>query len=384
MTHAGPHTSSVPTRLFEALRNERRFDIEYRDGRKDREQLTRIPNYKVLKQTGLLHRLGVLYEPFVYAARVAIPLIALGQFFYALIVAALDRGRHTGGDVHIFATADTNVPVIRSAISHLTGRATADDIPNALGLRALAGRCGVRGVIAALESWVHLYSLILRSARDERMDLLLHARDACLLSLLAHHAVASPRDRFFTDAHYGRQAYLLSHLSARLTIVQHGYTDGRIPFEHPFGHLECLYVCDESFVEAFERYFKIDEWRILSFHRTLTANPYSDRGVFLASSFPSIDEEIELLSRLARTGVEIIVKLHPNHIYDARQKRLLGLASHVCRSDEYPACRVFVSYASFLEYEYRMAGVATYSIARSSVETVAEGIVERCAYRSAR
>jgi hypothetical protein len=365
---------SISTVLFEALRNERRLDIEYRRRSGSSDEFRRIPNYKIMKQAGLIRRLGILYQPFLYTSCAVIPVLTVGQFAYALLVAALSKWPPPVGDVHIIATAANNVPMIQSAIAAINGHTTATNVPNVLRIHALAVRCGMRGVIEAFVSWTRLLGMIHRSDRHSRMDLLLHSRDACALALLAHFAAGAPNDRVFTDAHYERQSFVLSHLTRRLAIVQHGYIDGEIPFDHAFGRLERLFVCDASFVEAFERYYAVAKWNILAYRRTLTTTSIGDQAVFLASSFPSIDMEIELVTKLAAHGLPIIVKLHPNHTYDARRERLLEFASHVCRPDEFPICGSFVSYASFLEYQYRLAGIATYSIARSGVDVVVDAI----------
>jgi len=72
---------------------------------------------------------------------------------------------------------------------------------------------------------------------------------------------------------------------------------------------------------------------------------------------------------------QIIVKFHPVHRYDTRRKQLAALATMVYEGTGNPACRVFVSHGSFMEFDYRRHGVDTVSIARSgSVDAAAEEI----------
>lgn len=73
--------------------------------------------------------------------------------------------------------------------------------------------------------------------------------------------------------------------------------------------------------------------------------------------------------------LQIIVKFHPVHRYDSRRERLAAYANLVYEGSGNPGCKIFVSYGSFMEFDYRRQGIATVSIARSgSVEAAAAEI----------
>jgi hypothetical protein len=71
----------------------------------------------------------------------------------------------------------------------------------------------------------------------------------------------------------------------------------------------------------------------------------------------------------------IIVKFHPVHRYDSRREKLAAYANLVYEGSGNPGCRIFVSYGSFMEFDYRRQGIATVSIVRSgSIEDAADEI----------
>jgi hypothetical protein len=73
---------------------------------------------------------------------------------------------------------------------------------------------------------------------------------------------------------------------------------------------------------------------------------------------------MELVRALKKHGATVIVKFHPAHVYDSRKQILAAMADRVCTDDEHPACRVFVSHSSFMEFDYRSRDIQTFSIAR--------------------
>lgn len=366
----------LATSVIRSLENERRLDLHYRARRTDFDD-DALPNYKVMKQFAIRARVGVLYRPFIALAQWTMPLVALGQWSLALLVATCMPRPRDSRTVHLIATTPNNVTLVESAL--LRDGSEPDQIdPGLMRLPRLAAEVGVAGVMAGAAAHARLLGRILLRPAHERRDLLLHSRDAAMLLLLTRYARTRPGHTFATDDHYQRWAYLLSHNCDNLVVAQHGFLDEAIAFEHSGGRIRKLFLRDESFLPYFARYYVIHDHAVFTPVRSLDEGPMSARAVFLASSFPSVDQEIELARWIRqRSDVPILVKFHPSHHYDGRRQTLATLADRVCEAAEYPACRAFVSHSSFMEYDYRALGVATFSIARcTSPEATAESILK--------
>jgi len=352
--------------IFHAIENERCLDLRYRAAYTSLRDDDPVPNYKVMKQLALKNKLGILYRPFIALALALIPILAMIQWLLAMVVSAAYAGRVGGASLHIVTTTQGNIDLIEAALSadsSLKGRLQDRNI---LDFDRLSREIGLRGVLLCITSHLRLLFHILRTDRSRRTDLLLHSRDAFVLLMLMCYVQRHPSHVFVTDDHYQRWAFLLSHNCEDFRIVQHGFLDPNIAFAHSFGIVQSLYVCDLIFLPEFATYYKILRSRIFSPVRDITLNPFSSEGLFLASSFPSIDDEIELLVQItAHRDVPVIVKFHPAHSYDSRKLRLAALASYVCSDDENPACKVFISHNSFMEFAYKARGIPTFSIARS-------------------
>ena len=372
---ASAKPGGIARSVLEALQNERCLDVHYRGRVKDAPFLHKLPNYKVMKQIALYRRFGWCYAVVAKPLASLVPAFTLAQGVAALVMAARSRRVRSADPAYVVPASVNTRTLVESALQpEREGEQVTYDVLD--GVRSLSAAVGVRGVVRALRDCVTLYGLIARCPREERLDLLLHSRDALSLAMLARQAAASPRSRFITEDHYQRWSYLLSHHSKRLVIVQHGFIDGEIGFPNPFGAIDLLCVRDDTFVKPFRAYFAVNRWRTFSIRRSLSPVPVRGKVVFLASSYPAVDVEIALLQAVGReTGASIVVKLHPSHTYDHRKDKLLGLASHVCTGDEYPRCDVFVSFNSFMEYDYRDAGVPTFSIARDGLEATVQSVV---------
>lgn len=351
--------------IFQAIENERCLDLRYRATRTGLRDHDPVPNYKVMKQLALRNQLGLLYRPFIIFALVLIPTLAVFQWLLAMLVSATHSGRASGATLHIIPTAPVNIGLIEAALCAdptLKGRSQDRD---SLALDRLSRELGLSGVLLCIASHVRLLRHILRTDCRNRTDLLLHSRDAFVLLMLVCYVRRHPTHVFATDDHYQRWAFLLSHYCEDFRIVQHGFLDSSIRFPHSFGKVRTVYVRDPIFVPEFATYYRIAESRAFSPVRYLAPNPFSEEGLFLASSFPSIDEEIDLVRLVkAHRNVPIIVKFHPAHTYDSRKQQLVALASYVCSGDDHPACQMFISHNSFMEFAYKACGVPTFSIAR--------------------
>jgi len=369
--------TSIASYLQKALQNERCLDVNFRNKSNNSDMLSRLPNYKLMKQVALYNRLGRFYFIFIFASLFIIPINILFQFVVAIFVSITSKKTDEVYPVHIIATSNTDFDVIKSRYDAEFGYNQVSFDYDIYSLKGLSARLDVVTLLAAFASCVKLYLLILRGKHDEKMDLLLHCRDAFILSMLICYVVETPLADYVTDDHYQRWAFLLSNLSNRLTIVQHGFIDPDINFINSFGTINELYVYDPSFNKSFNKYFSVNDCKLYGSKLILQPNQFSLNSVFLASSFPAIDTEIELLDIIKKqTTASIIIKLHPCHSYDARKDKLLSYASYVCRDDEFPECRAFVSYNSFLEYDYRLCGVLTFSIANCGVNDTAKSLIE--------
>jgi hypothetical protein len=363
--HAASAGRSLWYSIFQALENERCLDLRFRATRTGLQDHDLVPNYKVMKQLALRNKLGILYRPFIAISLVIIPTLALFQWLLALFVSATRAPGESGVRLHIVPTTQVNITLIEAALladPSLKEQLHDRDI---LTIGQLSGKVGLSGVIHCIASHILLLYHIFRSDRSRRTDLLLHSRDAFGLLLLVHFAQQHPNDIFATEDHYQRWAFLLSHYCKDFRIIQHGPLDMGIGFPHSFGVVRVVYIRDQIFSHEFAKYYPIQQITVFSTVRSFTKNSFSEVGIFLASSFPSIDDEIELIKLiLAKRNIPIIVKFHPAHLYDSRKRVLVALASHVCFAHDVPACQLFVSHSSFMEFDYRASGIPTFSIAR--------------------
>jgi hypothetical protein len=359
--------------LLEALDNERCLDARYRavfspPGR--------YVDYKVMQQVALRRRFGPLLAPALFILAALVPLLLLVQWMRALAASVRKMSPATGPVVWIFPTTPTNESLIRSGLA-ATGCGLCPVIIGNI-FRELAPRLGLKQMGVVGSSTIRILADVLAS-RGGRIERLLHARDAVELLLLAEFARTRTEDVFATDDHYQRWSYVLSHSANDLRLVQHGILDDWIAFSYRGGQVRQLIARDESSAQTLRRYYASIQQTVLHFPEVeLEANRCSDEAVFIASSFPTIDDEITFARALRQRHLApIIVKLHPAHRYDTRKAALLELATHVCRPDENPQCRVFVSHSSSLELIYRARGVPTVSLQREGTVAAAVDAVVR-------
>jgi hypothetical protein len=355
--------------VHQALENERCLDLRYRSTSTSLTAADAIPNYKVMKQLALRNRLGPAYRPFIALATMLVPALAATQWLRALFAAFL--GARSAETLHVIATTPANTRLIDAALNTEPALQLRSRDYDILALHRLGRELGLRDVVVCIVSHGRLLGHILRNGRGRRTDLILHSRDAFVLIMLARYSQLRPTHCFATDDHYQRWAFVLSHCCRDLRLVQHGFLDPAIGFPHPFGRAHAVYVRDALFSPMFAAYFQVLASRLFSPASTFAPNAYAERALFLASSFPSIDEEIELLRQIRAHGnIPVIVKFHPAHAYDSRKQRLAELATWVC-ADDRPACRAFVSHNSFMEFDYKIAGIRTFSMLRSGGATLA-------------
>ncbi len=366
------------TRLVaEAFENERALDIRYRATFEAFPKSGSVPNFKVMKQLALKAQLVWLYPLLIAVAPLAVLLATPWQWLLLLIGAICGR-RVSQPDVacHVIATTESNRTIIDSALdsdpwSSSLPRCQIHFRPFTLG--AEIGWLSCLSVVRAHLGW--LQHALTRSA-GERIDLLLHGRDA--VTLLALVCLASQkRGIFITDDHYQRWAHVLSKVADDFRIVQHGFLDEKLVLPHKGGTVTHLYIRDKKFLASFSRYYLIVNHQIFSPSARFIRTQLSECALVLASSFPSIDKEIKLLDivRASCSDLPIIVKFHPAHRYDSRRDQLAARATMIFEGLGNPAGRIFASDGSFMEFDYVLQGVPTVSIARSgSIEAAAEQI----------
>ena len=363
--------------VADAMENERALDVRYRSNFTTLPPGGSVPNFKVMKQLALREQLGRAYPILIALAPIAVLLAAPWQWL-SLLIGAVGRKREAQPvqACWIFATTVSNLVAIDAALDSDQRIATLSRHQIRFNPRAMGAEIGWSGCVSAVHAHLRWLLYALTRTTGMRRDLLLHGRDAlALLGLahLAHHA----GHIFITDDHYQRWAHVLSHVASDFRIVQHGFVDDELVLPYAGGGVNCIYLRDFLFRASFERYYAINEHRLFSPAASFAHTPLSGEALFLASSFPSIDEEINLLETVREScgDIPIIVKFHPVHRYDARREKLAGYANLVYEGLGNPGCKIFVSYGSFMEFDYRPQGIATVSIARSgSIQAAADEI----------
>jgi hypothetical protein len=319
-------------------------------------------HYKVMRQVALEQRLGPFLKPVLLIAAWIMPAVILLRWFSALAKSIWSDACTIDRVVWIIATVDANATLISDGLA----KADVIEPPRILGDLAsqLPRLMGFQNVLAICPAILKLLWLVLTVPRGPRSTLLLHARDAVEFLLLARFARQHSRDIFATECHYQRWSFVLSHCANQLILVQHGQLDSQIDFPCRGGNVKIAVVRDESSALSFRRYFRqIKHVRVHVPKVRLQPASSNVPAIFLASSFPTIDQEIAFVLALRqRQAPPLIVKLHPAHLYDQRGTELLNLASFKARRDENPECIVFISHSSSMESIYRAHGIRTVSL----------------------
>lgn len=353
--------------VYFALCNERQIDIHFSTKVLKQPGKGGLPYFKVMKLRIWHSRLGLLFWPIITLAACLIPLLAVIQWGQALLSSF--GARPVRMAIQSVEASAANKALIARAVAHMqSGQPTPVQF-SAQNPRFLAAALGPVGIFRCIWAHIRLLDRILLTG-PTRTDLLLHARDAFAMLMLAEYARVNPDAIFITESHYQRWAFILSHRAKRLWIVQHGYLYDDIDFPYPYGRVTCLICRDPLFGPKFETYYAVDTMTTLPSGLVLNTGDTGDSAVFLASSSVSIDAELALIAALKqRSKAPVIVKLHPHHNYDNRVNKLTSLADKVVTAEEFPDCRVLVTFNSFIEFEYRALGKKTVSIDRAgSVE----------------
>lgn len=353
--------------VYFALCNERQIDVHFTTKVLKEAKDNSLPYFKVLKLRILQRRMGLLFRPAILLAACLVPFWAIIQWGQALLASFSAQPNRQA--IQAVETTQANRGLITRAVKQVHFDASASIEFSTHEFAKLAAGLGPVGVLRCVLAHIRLLDRILVTG-PTRTDLLLHARNALSLLMLADYARLNPDAIFVTDDHYQRWSFVLSHRAQHLWVVQHGYLYDDIAFPFDYGRVECLVCRDPLFVPKFQTYYEINEIQVLLSSFTLQPSDYGNSAVFLASSAVSINEELALIAAIKQSSdAPIIVKLHPHHAYDDRAAQLTAMADQTVASQDFPDCKVLVVFNSFIEFEYRALGKQTVSIERAgSVE----------------
>jgi hypothetical protein len=364
--------------LFKALENEIELDLNIRKKFFSNSCFKSLPNGKLMKQVAWKAKLKFFYWPFIFILILIIPVRNLFLSIFTFLLFPRKKIFEQKSHVYVFATSKSNKSIISDALksNFLIDKKSKIDF-DFLSIRRLSKELNTRELFNAFRSFAYLYYLFLKQPRRRMLELILHSFDSFKLILLLHFIEKRPDDVFVTEDHYQRWAFLISNHTKNLYIVQHGFLDLKIEFKHSFGSIRWLFLRDVKFLECFEQYYKVHNFKVFSLTSDFISLDISDSAILLASSYPSIDVEIEFLKELKKNCCNpIIIKLHPNHDYDARKDILLSYATIISGKDQNILSKYFISYNSFLEYAYKQNNVYSYSLEKLGIELTIQKLTE--------
>jgi hypothetical protein len=326
-----------------------------------------LPSFKVLKTQVIKNKIGILFYLFyfIYAIYVFFRLIFSFIILVLLLVFSLVRlnklGADTNSDFVYFPTDLKAISLIQNVFEQI-GSKDKLELKNRLTLFNLVRRLSFIELFEAGLSWIYFYYSILLVNKN-RFLIYLNSVDSLFLVLLIKYLEKNKDQVVVTDDQCQRWAYLISNISNNAIFVQHGYIYDFIKFPFKFGNVNTYFIRDMSFIDNFSIYYNVNKFEILK-RKINFQNTGFDFALFLASSSPSIDQEIIFLDIFTKNfDIPIIIKKHPIHNYDSNKLKLLySFANYVCKHDEYPICNIFVSYSSFMEFDYKSNSIETYSL----------------------
>jgi hypothetical protein len=324
-------------------------------------EINRVPGFKHIKTLPLRARLGFLFWPCIIAAGTCIPFHNIALLLRALLGAPFRRTTENANDAIFFLKFfETNIALVENALQGDAHRLRAIDRTD------LAAGLGLGAQLRVFSLLAKLYIAMLRNNDGlPFFDLVLHSYKAIDLILLASFLERHPSAQFVTTSMFQKWTYVLgarAHGSGPW-IVQHGVLPTDINVLYSFPPVERIYAFSDEQGAIFEAlFYSANSILITPASLDITPIEADQRGVFLGSSFPHIDAELEVLSWVkANSDVPIWIKLHPKHIYDQRAKQLLALGDHVVTGDTSPQCLVFLSHSSTYGLHYEQAGVPSFS-----------------------
>lgn len=322
-----------------------------------------LPQYKIMPLLSLYKRHGKMFLWFLRVLRFAIPpfllLAALSNILLALVFA-----------VPFFRRFVSSLPeniCLPNTKNHKLFYYLFDDFDKHVRFEcrrpwAVLRYLGFRDYVCALLIVLKVIWLIFRCPQQNgvrRQDMIFHALDLLpfvWFSLFAFKLACCDK-KLITDCNLQRWGYVASHFSKNCSVIQHAYIHEDLKFCYSFGAVDCLYLFDVSFKRTFSMYYEVDKIDFIKPKINFDDMGSTKNVLFLASSAPFLDAEVEFLEHVKlNCDFFIVVKLHPKHVYERSVVRLTSLADRIVTSSVFPDCCYQVSYDSFLGYEYKALG----------------------------
>lgn len=345
--------------IIHALQDEIAIDARSLETIVDAAERPGLPNFKVINMVSLRRRRPLVFRLFRRFAPWIFLCVNVGQFLVALARRLLSRGRNLN-ETEITAIYNSeNDRRHLAAAEKAVGPSRPVAYWNVRSTATLAAAASPGEILAAGRIMAGIFIALPRLVRISP-DLRFHVYDLFKLSLFAV-ICSNRRDHIFlTSSHYQRWSHILSHLPVRMWLVQHGELPaepGEIAFPHPYGTIDRFFGYDDVSLARLSHIYSVREFTRLQSEMVITPNPLAATTVFLASSAPFIDLELEFAQLVrGQTDMHLILKPHPAHVYDERLQALEALCHRVAGIHEFPACFVQVSYNSFTEHFYAKNG----------------------------
>ena len=335
--------------MCQALENERTIDNIVAHQYLKPDEIAAIPEFKQLKLAPLKQRLGITFQPALFGIMLLVwPKLVLEFLIYCVIKVVSRTSEPDKNALIYFSFLETRQDLLQQVlvqdeghtITGLTKRQTIGCVSFA---QLFAGFRIVLGLAAAMSgmSW-----------RD-KVSFSLHAHNSPSI-ILACLFLNSHRDATVVSTSImQRWLYMFGHIGQHVWVVQHGFIRMGVEFPHKFSDIERIHAFSDQQAELYKQYYVANEVVLIKSGIELVAHKNCTDAIFLASSFPFIDQEIELLQEIQKlSGRPIAVKLHPRHLYDDRASVLLDLADIIVPADIDPVCAIFLSHSSSYGFFY--------------------------------
>lgn len=351
--------------LYQALENEAYLDRKLAVLVYSENTRALRAHFKPIKTAALHVRLGSLVDILLYCTSVlSLTALLLGPIFCLALYATKNvcsfviKNPVTSPNLLIVPTSDDGERLLRLNLQAKHTEMQKLDI-RSLPLHPFFNFMDY--LIISLNLLSLLFLIIKRPSKF--FELGLHAYDALILFSIMQ-AVKRLKLPVATDDHYQRWSFVLSHCATHMTTVQHGFIDPKLEFPHRSGSIDVLYAFDQKSVDELKLYYPIIKYHLNVRVRQLTLIEKRP-CLLLASSAPHISIEIAFLQQIKMLSPDTLtlIKLHPIHMYDHRKSYLIDLCSTVVSNETYPLCTVFVSYNSFLKYDYAQNDIPTIDLA---------------------
>ena len=340
----------------QSLSNEMKLDVFIKNKFCLRDE-ARLPDFKILKLIVIKKRIGFFWNIALAASPIIVAAKILAQWAVSILYSLSTNSYHS--TTFIRTTSSANNERIRRCVGN---DSDASQLSFQLdSLRFLSKSQSLLEIVELIFENLKSLTNLCFGVSDNKLSLLLHYNNSFEMLLLAKFINSNPQFSYVTDDHYQRWSFVMSHLAKRLQIVQHGYLDNvrEINFDYEFGDADSIFVWREEDKLNFSNFIKCDQYFYASLSLDLAMSEFGEKCLFLASSSPHLSVEIDFLTLLKRkSDTKIIVKLHPLHTYPIEVEYLLVQADKIWTDDDFPFCKVFVSFNSALEIPYAASGCA--------------------------